>query len=118
MMKLKRFFLLLMLFVVPLQMSWAVESNYCQHETGKAAQHFGHHAHTHQSQPDDDSKNSPLSKIDKDCSYCHMSNISIFSSSFSLPPILVTAEVGVVNTISISFSSPDRPERPKWAFAI
>jgi hypothetical protein len=31
--------------IIALQFSWTAVSAYCTHETGKAAQHFGHHQH-------------------------------------------------------------------------
>ena len=48
----KKFFLILLLFVLPLQMSWAAASAYCLHEEGKAAQHPGHHSHQHKASAD------------------------------------------------------------------
>ena len=32
---------------MPLQLSWAAMASYCQHKTGAAAKHFGHHDHQH-----------------------------------------------------------------------
>ncbi|MBS0308891.1 MAG: hypothetical protein JSS58_07960, partial [Proteobacteria bacterium] len=43
----KRFILILLLAILPFQFAWAAVGGYCQHEEGKAAQHFGHHIHKH-----------------------------------------------------------------------
>ena len=41
----RRWIAILMLIVMPLQLSWAVAATYCMDEEGTAAQHFGHHFH-------------------------------------------------------------------------
>jgi len=35
----------LLIMTLALQFSWSVVSAYCMHETGRAAEHFGHHQH-------------------------------------------------------------------------
>jgi hypothetical protein len=48
----RRWLVLLMLAVLPLQLSWAAVAGYCQHEEGPAqGAHFGHHAHEHEHPP-------------------------------------------------------------------
>nr|ART41037.1 L611 [uncultured bacterium] len=44
----RRWLSILLLVFLPFQFSWAAVAGYCQHETGAAAQHFGHHDHQHQ----------------------------------------------------------------------
>lgn len=114
----KKFLLVFLLLVLPFQMSWATVSAYCQHEKGAAAKHFGHHDHQHQAQNDDDSKDGPLVKIDKDCMYCHLSHVSIFTSSFVTPAVAPASMPAFADGYSIAFNPPDRPERPKWMLAI
>ena len=41
----RRFVLLFLMLVLPLQWSWAAVSSGCRHETGSAAQHLGYHDH-------------------------------------------------------------------------
>jgi hypothetical protein len=79
----KRLLLIFLLAMLPLQMSWAAVTGYCQHEEGKAAQHLGHHEHKHQAsgdskQSDKKSKNQ-LGVNDVDCGYCHLSCLNIVS---------------------------------------
>ncbi len=73
----KLIFMLALVFTV--QVSWAVASSYCMHETGSDAQHFGHHDHQHKADPD--TPQSPKSKLvecDSDCDFCHHSFANIF----------------------------------------
>ena len=65
---LRRAVLLFMIMLLPFQMSWAMAGIYCEHESGKAAQHFGHHDHVHAT-PDSDKSNMKV-KLDLDCG-CH-----------------------------------------------
>ena len=44
----RRWLATLLLVLLPFQFSWAAVGGYCQHETGAAAKHFGHHNHQHQ----------------------------------------------------------------------
>jgi hypothetical protein len=39
----RRWLSILILVFLPFQFTWAAVGGYCQHETGAAAQHFGHH---------------------------------------------------------------------------
>jgi hypothetical protein len=113
---LKRLALLFMLVVMPFQMVWAIPvSNYCQHEQGAAAQHFGHHFHQHHSDGKFHGK-APVG-MDDDCAYCHLGGVILPLAVISPAPAPLT---------SMSFSSlreamsslPARePERPKWTLS-
>ena len=113
----KIFFLIILMLALPLQISWAAMSTYCQHESGKAANHFGHHTHEHQLQKDDTKKEGSLSNIDRDCAYCHLNHVSFFSFlSDSLP--LLSAHSHITDyDYNATFNLPDPPERPNWIFA-
>ncbi len=78
-MNMKRLLLILLLTVLPLQMSWAAVSNYCQHENGNAAQHFGHHEHKHQASGEIKQGKSKSGINDGDCGYCHLSCVKAAS---------------------------------------
>ena len=41
----RRFVLLFLMLILPLQWSWAAVASVCRHETGSAAQYLGHHDH-------------------------------------------------------------------------
>ncbi len=46
----RRFVLIVMMLLLPLQWSWAAAGSVCEHEA--VGTHFGHHAHEHQAAPD------------------------------------------------------------------
>lgn len=83
----KLIFMLALVFTV--QVSWAVASSYCMHETGIEAQHFGHHDHQHKADTDTpQSAKTKLGMCDSDCDFCHHSYANIVSvhiSNFVLP---------------------------------
>jgi hypothetical protein len=66
-----RFLLLVLLLIVPLQITYAVAAGYCSHdEQGARASHLGHHAHKHaQSNADN---NLPQGEVDLDCNLCQL----------------------------------------------
>lgn len=107
--------LLVLLVLLPLHSSWAVAASYCQHESGKSAQHFGHHTHQHQA-PADGSNDAgkPPFKLDSDCSVCHLgctaATVSVSSASVIAPELLVFADPP--DTLPSIFL--EGPERPKW----
>jgi hypothetical protein len=67
----KRYFLIFLLFLLPLQFSWAVAATYCAHEETSSAPHFGHHVHKHDKTDDGAKAESQKIKADTDCDYCH-----------------------------------------------
>lgn len=67
----KRWLLILLMWVLPLQLSFAAVAPYCAHEEGAAAQHFGHHSHKHQDADGHDQHKGKLPGADPDCDYCH-----------------------------------------------
>lgn len=67
----KRWLVILLMWVLPLQLSFAAVAPYCAHEQGAAARHFGHHSHKHQDADSADEHQSKLPGADPDCDYCH-----------------------------------------------
>jgi hypothetical protein len=110
---LRRIFLILMMCAIPFQITWAMAGAYCEHESGKAAQHFGHHDHVHTA-PDQD-KSGSKGKLDLDCSF-HM-HATLQGVTTEGMYIYVAMEGAVLNASGASFhhhSVLDRPERPNW----
>lgn len=112
----RRWVAIIMLIVLPLQLSWAVASNYCLDEQGPAAQHFGHHVHAHH---DGVIKQAAKGKqtVDQDCGcgghLCGphllptgMGGIPSAQAHQRHPPVLVRD--------TYRSSDPTRIERPKW----
>jgi hypothetical protein len=112
--RMKRVFLILLLMIMPFQMSWAVAAGYCQHEQGKAAQHFGHHEHQHQASDAGRQDKGGDKYHDGDCSYHHLSAIKSLCSA--VPAIASVPCALPVALISPPFDShiPDGLIRPDW----
>ena len=83
----KRWLLILLMWVLPLQLSFAAVAPYCAHEEGAAAQHFGHHSHKHQDGDSHDKHQSKLPGDDPDCDYCHHASGAALAM---LPPAALT----------------------------
>ncbi|MBT9522580.1 MAG: hypothetical protein IV101_17035 [Dechloromonas sp.] len=111
----RRFLILVMLCLLPLQVSWAAVSDYCGHEQGKAAQHFGHHDHDHKvfSEKSDSGKQS--GKLDFGHDHCHLSGflglLNELVVQASVPPTLPTlrGDERIYSSLAL-----DRLERPNW----
>lgn len=116
----RRFLLIFLVVMMPLQLSWAAVSSYCLHESGPTSKHFGHHEHKHQqASKAGDSNQTKASKalgvVDADCHFCHACSPVILSntevvSSLAVEPLLATWTADAYR----SDPSP-RPERPNWA---
>lgn len=121
-------FVYMLIVAITLQLSWGVASAYCTHETGKTAQHFGHHDHEHQSTQESSKENSQKSKQsnskfgvgDADCEYCH--------HTVSSPNIIATNQLAFIvpdASTRIEFLSqpyqshiPERLAKPNWRSTI
>lgn len=116
----RRFLVLILLCLLPLQISWAAVADYCGHEQEKTAQHFGHHGDEHKafpekSDPDKFNSDQQPGKFDLGHDHCHMSGflglmneVAFHASALPAQPSLRCDER--------AYSSPalDKPERPKW----
>lgn len=114
----KKLLVLLMLFALPLHYSWAAVASYCQHESGKAAQHFGHHAHQHQAElPDGEEGTTGTTPFQAhaDCGMCHMSCPAAAVPTQSLGIVAPGSFVLADPPSLLSSVIPEGPERPKWA---
>ncbi len=111
----RRFLILFLLFVLPLQVSWAAVATYCKHESGAAAQHFGHHEHAHQAKQPEPAKDPSTLTVDNDCVACHLAGAGMLPLAFlSMPFELPQAEQFSASNNHRSHLLPDRPERPQW----
>ncbi len=109
----RRFLILFLVFLLPLQVSWAVAANYCGHEQEKSANHFGHHQDEHQSSPDN---NKPA---DDKLSFNHDHNhLSGYLGMLLNEPLITGRPTPQMERQrdELSFASllPEQPERPKW----
>ena len=112
----RRWLSILFLLVLPLQFSWAAASAYCQHETGAAASHLGHHAHPHQADSAS-TADGEGSGVAPDCSFCHaLGCMTVPSADVGVVPASIVAVLpdGELRTwLPAGLAS--EPERPKWS---
>lgn len=116
----RRWICVLLLLIVPLQVSWGAVSGYCKHESGTAAKHFGHHVHQHDASKSPDTAtgdSGTANSIDPDCAGCH------FNYSLVIPSIVNTAAIAFAGIAppehaarATSRADPP-PERPQWPLA-
>lgn len=104
----KKILFIFLMALLPLQFSWAAAASYCQHEEGKAAQHFGHHLHKHKTAADQDAP----AKVHNDCGYCHFACQA--TPITATPHVLQLAPATHITLPQPAYSShiPDGPRRP------
>ncbi|RBA23547.1 cation efflux protein, CzcI family [Herminiimonas fonticola] len=116
----KRLLIILMLIVVPLQLSWAAAAVYCEHESNPKTVHFGHHEHQHIASAEETKadKFKSAAAVDGDCTSCHLGGIAILTiPTPGLTLDLLGAPAITTGNPLLASSRPARPERPKWAVA-
>ncbi|MBN9422427.1 MAG: hypothetical protein BGO63_15135 [Candidatus Accumulibacter sp. 66-26] len=115
----RRWLATLLLVLLPFQFSWAAVGGYCQHETGAAAKHFGHHNHQHETHPGDAGehetpKGNVLGAVDSDCSACHAASVAALPD-FAALPALAASSFAIPWFPASPAAPPDaQPERPNW----
>lgn len=112
----RRLFAIFLLVFLPLQLSWAAMGVYCQHETGAAAQHFGHHDHQHNADASQSDQADPKTSggIDNDCGTCHAGCCAaVFGESRISASAYASAVVDDYRH-SLNTSPHYPPERPNW----
>jgi hypothetical protein len=126
-----RRFVYLLLVAVTLQLSWGTVSAYCEHESGRAARHFGHHGHDAPASdagglatgepgadhagdaPGAPKKASPHTHCSS-CSHAALAVIALDGGLAHPRPIAIAPPAPVIH-ISSAYSAP--PERPQWLHA-
>lgn len=117
----KRLLIILMLIVVPLQLSWAAAAAYCEHESNPKTVHFGHHEHKHVASAEEikTDKFKSAAAVDGDCTSCHLGGIAILTIPAPALALDVLGAPAITTGNSLLASSrPARPERPKWAIIV
>jgi hypothetical protein len=116
MLTMRRFLLLFLICLLPLQISWAAVTGYCGHEQGMDSHHFGHHDDEHEAFPAKHGQDKQPGQLHLGYDHCHLSgflgilNETVFdtpapSAQFSLQ----YDETAYSNLVL------QRPERPKWS---
>lgn len=112
--------LFLLLVIMTLQLSWSVVTAYCMHETGRSANHLGHHQHNSSSEElslatkDEQPITKKSTAHDVHCaSYTHL---ALAVPDSITPPNIgrvgLSIPVGALASPASIFPSP--PERPQW----
>jgi len=108
--------LLLLLLLIPLGFIWTELGTYCQHESGAAANHIGHHNHEHQ--PSDITEVlSELAKktgADSDCLSCYAVCPSIPCGAFTISAASSLSVYKADYLVFITSPPSSRFERPRW----
>ena len=84
----RRYLLIILMCLLPLQWSWAAAARVCEHEQG--AVHFGHHEHRHSAGADaleGDSSNAAHAALQAhpDCHSCHGLGLGFLATVEALP---------------------------------
>jgi len=125
-----RRFVYLLLVAVTLQLSWGTVSAYCEHESGKAARHLGHHEHDAPSagagaDPSDtitaghadDAPGAKKASPHTHCSSCSHAALAAITPDAGVAhprPAGLTPPAPAIHLTS-AYTTP--PERPQWRHA-
>jgi hypothetical protein len=118
----RRWLLVLLLVLLPLQFSWAAVAIYCGHETGVAADHVGHHNHAPHDHggkaagPGGEGKTdgSSTNASSFDCGHCHSYSVSMVHVPSLIEPLPLDGAPSGRGDTSWAEHVPAQPERPKW----
>ena len=116
----RRWIAILLLTLLPFQFSWSVAAVHCEHETGAAAQHFGHHFHSHSSSGKSPHGSSSMVKADGDCPECaHLANGVPLPAAVPVVQFAAPHDTPATTVAHVPPSAPPtRPERPNWAWPV
>lgn len=116
--------ILFVLTIFALQLSWTAVAAYCSHETGRAAQHFGHHSsenNAHQlasAEKDKPSGSVKKATVHSHCSSCAHATLALDGLPTAVVFVALDGVVLPVASDRYSSSDPHRPERPQWISAV
>jgi hypothetical protein len=99
-----------------LQSSVGVIAAYCEHESGSAQKHMGHHTHEHaEASPDDNFEETELS-ADADCGGCQLASTAVVAQH-QITSFHASTERSIEFSRCLEpLTTRDRPERPQWLF--
>jgi hypothetical protein len=113
----RRWIAILLMTVLPLQLSWAVAASYCQDELGAGAQHFGHHVHGDHDGVDA-AKNLAKGQqhADRDCGCSgQLCGAHLLPAGLdALPVVTPGQQLSTAVPRTYQYLDPPRIERPKW----
>ena len=111
----RRWFAIFLLVLLPVQLGWAALGVYCAHESGAAANHFGHHGHRHTAGDSVDEKGSTAKGAHVDCASCHgIGSATLASASGAIcPGGLNSQPIDTLSAWQLAEHAAE-PDRPKW----
>jgi hypothetical protein len=112
----RRLIAILLMIVLPLQLSWAVAATYCQDEQDPGAQHFGHHVHSHQDRADTGKHPTKITqKAENDCGCSgHLCSAHLLPVGLVFGQAQRLSSSSSLETHLHPTSDPPRIERPNW----
>lgn len=122
----KKVFLIIMLFLLPLQYTWAMVASYDTHSLQDAQAHFGHHEHksldNHNDNTDlintnDNGNNTQTAHSHAHYGFCHLSCGEVLAYEL---PIFGLTKSQLLSHYLFNYLSPttNTLERPNWTAAI
>ena len=113
----RKWLAIVLLVLMPLQLSWAAVAAYCQHEVSSGPKHFGHHEHQHQAADGKDSTSKPAQPnfVDADCAVCHAGCATALTAQAVLP--VAPGQVPDTADYQAHLAPPplERLDRPQWS---
>jgi hypothetical protein len=105
---------ILLICLLPFQISWATAAEYCAHEPAKSTHHFGHHADEHCTQANTPDQNNHPDKSGLGHDHCHLSGYLAMVSTF--PTVIGAAAATTLSPTPNAYSRllPHKPEKPNW----
>lgn len=116
----RRSFLVILILLLPLQLSWAAMAPYCQNEASQTRIHFGHHEHKTSQKPilTKDHVSKSVADNDTECGLCHLSCCKSVTTYTRLK-LSADFNMAVYSLTPSDFSShiAEGPEKPNWQLA-
>ena len=111
----RRWLAIFLLVLLPAQLGWAAVGVYCAHESGAAADHFGHHAHRHTEDDKGKEKGGLTKGAHADCASCQVVGSSVVASESGAlcPQHQASLPIDITPACSLAEHLAE-PERPKW----
>jgi len=115
----RKWLIVVMLALLPLQFSWAALATFCAHEAGPAAQHPGHHEHQHLNAPAAEPGSTPTGQelpagFDFDCGHCHAGCASLPASARTFAALSSGSRPAPRAERNVGTLAQSPPERPQW----
>lgn len=115
----KRLLLIVLLTILPLQLSWAMVATCCQHDKATQSSHFGHPQHEHETQHAEAEKQSDGNlKFHADCLNCHGMAASLVMPVIEAFPVNPMSQTYASLESHLKSISSSRPEKPQWVIAV